>query len=264
MQPASPSSCSSASSGDSSRARRRRWSSRCSRRRPRRSNRRTGSSARRAAPRGCLRWAPTSERRAPLRRPRATCLGPKEGMLPASEPSVPPASAEADTSNGAPRLATSEPAAEPFPGDEPTRVEPVSAALIEKLRERDEEVPAQEGSAAVTMQDFSLPAAEESDPDEEHWRETFDRFRELKAQLGEPADRISFERFAAKLKKNRADLVAKHNCKGVRFSVYEKDGKAAIRASAIRESGGGADDAERAGGTLLRIESGDLAESDGY
>ena len=150
------------------------------------------------------------------------------------DPSFPPASAEADTSNGAPRLATSEPAAEPFPGDEPTRVEPVSAALIEKLRERDEEVPAQEGSAAVTMQDFSLPAAEESDPDEEHWRETFDRFRELKAQLGEPADRISFERFAAKLKKNRADLVAKHNCKGVRFSVYEKEGKAAIRASAIR------------------------------
>ena len=29
-------------------------------------------------------------------------------------------------------------------------------------------------------------------------------------------------------------MVAKHNCKGVRFSVYEKDGKAAIKASAIR------------------------------
>ena len=53
-------------------------------------------------------------------------------------------------------------------------------------------------------------------------------------QRGEPADRISFEKFAAKLKRNRADLVAKHNCKGVRFSVYEKDGKAAIKASAIR------------------------------
>src|SRR5437016_4432729 len=141
----------------------------------------------------------------------------------------------ADASNGALQLAANEPAAEPFPGDEPTRVEPVGAALIEKLRERDEEVAAQHGNAAaVTMQDFSLPVAEESDPDEEHWRETFDRFCELKAQLGEPADRISFEKFAAKLKKNRADLVAKHNCKGVRFSVYEKEGKAAIRASAIR------------------------------
>jgi hypothetical protein len=127
--------------------------------------------------------------------------------------------------NGAPGLADSlDPpvpppaeaaaAAEPFPGDEPTRAEGVSAALIDKLREEE--------------------AAPESDPDETHWRETYDQFVELKTQLGEPADRLSFEKFAAKLKKNRSELVAKHNCKGVRFSVYEKDGKAAIKASAIR------------------------------
>jgi hypothetical protein len=184
-----------------------------------------------------------------------------------------------------------------FPGDEPTRIEPVSAALLEKLRERDEEAgqatrveavsaslldklrerdaeaaaaalapaagdsaegagaaaPAEAGltqaaaesagaeaavaeaaAAAAPMQAPSPAAEEEADPDEPHWRETFDRFRQLKAQLGEPVDRITFERFAAKLKKNRADLVVKHRCKGVRFSVYEKDGKAAIKASAIR------------------------------
>lgn len=177
----------------------------------------------------------------------------------------------------------------PFPGDEPTRIEPVSAALLEKLRERDEEGQAtrvepvsaalldklrerdEEGAAPAPAEtapaggaaagsepaaaqasdrpapaeppvaeapapisDASSPAAEEPDPDEPHWRETFDRFRQLKAQLGEPVDRITFERFAAKLKKNRADLVVKHRCKGVRFSVYEKDGRAAIKASAIR------------------------------
>jgi hypothetical protein len=122
-----------------------------------------------------------------------------------------------ETAHGAP---------EPFPGDEPTRMEGVSAALLDKMREKDE--------ANVTMQDFSMPPLTEQDPDEQHWHETFDRFKALKAQLGEPADKISFEKFAAKLKKNRADLVAKHNCKGVRFSVYEKEGKAAIKASAIR------------------------------
>ncbi|HZR10485.1 MAG TPA: MXAN_5187 C-terminal domain-containing protein [Myxococcales bacterium] len=132
-------------------------------------------------------------------------------------------------------LAAPEPRAEPFPGDEPTLVEGVSAALIDKLRERDEEPAAEPAPEAnVTMQDFSMPGAEEADPDELHWRETYDRFRELKVQLGEPADRLSFEKFAAKLKKNRTDLLAKHNCKGVRFSVYEKDGRAAIKASAIR------------------------------
>jgi hypothetical protein len=154
----------------------------------------------------------------------------------------------------------------PFPGDEPTRIEPVSAALLDKLRERDEEIsgqaaaeaepaalPAQQGwgslvpetppdlaapalapEANVTMTDFSMPAVEAADPDEQHWRETYDKFRELKTQLGEQADKIGFEKFATKLRKNRADLIAKHNCKGVRFSVYQKDGKAAIKASAIR------------------------------
>jgi hypothetical protein len=90
--------------------------------------------------------------------------------------------------------------------------------------------PAEEAAAPAAEEE----AAADSDPDETHWRETYDQFVELKAQLGEPADRLSFEKFAAKLKKNRSDLVAKHNCKGVRFSVYEKDGKAAIKASAIR------------------------------
>ena len=190
------------------------------------------------------------------------------------------------------RRESEEPPAEeaaPFPGNEPTRIEPVSAALLDKLRERDDEQPepaeepaaeppAQPGwgsllpdedsettspsapvpaeqeleaapeppppepeppaeappEANVTMQDFSMPAVNEQDPDEPHWRETYDRFRELKAQLGESADKISFEKFSTKLRKNRADLLAKHNCKGVRFSVYEKDGKAAIKASAIR------------------------------
>jgi len=203
--------------------------------------------------------------------------------------------AKGGAGEGAPRQDEAPLAAAPFPGDEPTRVEPISAALLEKLRERDEEAsqatrveplsaalidkmrerdeggaearasesapaeapaseaeaatqsggldaaPAESGAAeaapaepAVAPPDLPLEPAEEADPDEPHWRETFDRFRELKAQLGEPVDRITFERFAAKLKKNRADLVVKHRCKGVRFSVYEKDGRAAIKASAVR------------------------------
>jgi len=158
-----------------------------------------------------------------------------------SDPLDPPVPAPAGASepaadDGSAQPPAEEPAAEPFPGDEPTRSEGVSAALMDKLRERDEEVPAQADGApqpSDTLQDF-MPPAQDSDPDESHWRETYDRFCELKEQLGESADGISFERFAAKLKKNRTELVAKHNCKGVRFSVYEKDGKAAIKASAIR------------------------------
>ena len=139
-------------------------------------------------------------------------LGELDPPLPSPAESAPP-------SNGAGTM--SDPASEPFgaeaaaPAEEPPPPPPEQA----------------EPNAA--FQDFAIGGAENDDPDEPHWRETYDRFVELKVQLGEPAS-VSFEKFAAKLKKNRADLVAKHNCKGVRFSVYEKDGKAAIKASAIR------------------------------
>lgn len=79
----------------------------------------------------------------------------------------------------------------------------------------------------------SAVAEPQADPDEAHWRETYDRFIALREQLGEPG-RISYERFAAKLAKNREDLMARRQCSGVRFSVYEKDGRASIKASAVR------------------------------
>src|SRR6266446_3570150 len=59
---------------------------------------------------------------------------------PLDPPVPPPAEASepaADDGNAQPPA--EEPAAEPFPGDEPTRSEGVSAALMDKLRERDEE-----------------------------------------------------------------------------------------------------------------------------
>ena len=79
-----------------------------------------------------------------------------------------------------------------------------------------------------------LSLEEPADPDEAHFQETFRQFVEMRQQTGEPADRVSYEKFVAKLRKNREELLAKHNARGVRFSVYMKDGRAAIKASAIR------------------------------
>src|SRR3954464_13287150 len=162
--------------------------------------------------------------------------GPGANGTSATETAVPDA-----TPAAAPEAAAGAPET-PFPGDEPTRIEPVSAALLDKLRERDEETAAEAAPAAQAAaapvhsaaEELPPAAGQEVDPDEGHWRETYDRFRELKTRLGEPVDRITFEKFVAKLKQNRADLITKHHCKGVRFSVYEKDGKAAIKAAAIR------------------------------
>ena len=180
-----------------------------------------------------------------------------------------------------------------LPGDEPTRVTGVSAALIDKSRERDEVAPAldpeepapaeqapeepapdepapaeenaqaiqqgEEAWAAAIASAHATPTEEtpplplpepeaapepepeaapepvepEADPDEAHWQDTFTAFVALKEHLGETG-KLSYDKFAAKLAKNRADLMAKHHCRSVRFSVYEKDGKASLKASAIR------------------------------
>ncbi len=156
--------------------------------------------------------------------------------------------------------------------DEPTRVEAVSAALLDKLRERDENeppaqspveaeeetspaaaetVPAETGEAApeaphaqegeappeAPAADSEVAEAEVAyaeDPDEAHFLETYQQFIEMRSQTGEPADRVSYEKFTAKLRRNRDELLAKHGARGVRFSVYIKDGRAAIKASALR------------------------------
>jgi hypothetical protein len=201
--------------------------------------------------------------------------GPSKELIEQSRSDAPPADASQDPFAS-------------FPGDEPTRVEPVSAALLDKLRERDDDAPAPvqtqpdsilseptapnadsawaDALAAVApappnelehttetpppaMFESHEPAAQiaeapepempapppepEADPDEQHWHETYERYVALKEELGEPG-RPSYEKFAAKLAKNRADLLAKHNCRAVRFSVYEKDGKASIKAAAVR------------------------------
>ncbi|HXN55976.1 MAG TPA: MXAN_5187 C-terminal domain-containing protein [Myxococcales bacterium] len=113
-----------------------------------------------------------------------------------------------------------------FPGNEPTRIQPISAALLEKLREKDDaQVPSAFGEGADSAA---------ADPDEAHFKETFEQFVALRKQTGEGSGNVSYEKFAARLRKNREDLLAKHGARGVRFAVYLKEGKAAIKASTTR------------------------------
>ena len=58
---------------------------------------------------------------------------------------------------------------------------------------------------------------------------------DLRQKCGESIAGLSLDRFAAKLQSNREQLVAKHGCRTARFTVYEKDGKAAIRAAPVKD-----------------------------
>ncbi len=77
------------------------------------------------------------------------------------------------------------------------------------------------------------PATPEVEAEEEHWREVHAQFLEVRARCNEPGT-LSFERFAERLRKNRETLLVKHGCRDVRFTVFEKEGKAAIKATPVR------------------------------
>lgn len=92
------------------------------------------------------------------------------------------------------------------------------------------------GAAASAESAPPAPAAPPeppADPEEAHLREVYDEFLRIREQCGESAAGISYERFAAKLRQNRAQLMEKYRCASVRFTVYEKEGRAALKASPI-------------------------------
>lgn len=70
--------------------------------------------------------------------------------------------------------------------------------------------------------------------DHAHFKETYERFIEMRRRCGEATGDLAFDRFLAKLTKNREGLIKKYNCRTVRFQVYEKDGKAALKATPVR------------------------------
>jgi hypothetical protein len=71
-------------------------------------------------------------------------------------------------------------------------------------------------------------------PDEGDWRAVYNDFVALKQQCGESTDGFTYEKFEQTLKKNRDVLVQRHGAKRVKFSVYVKDGRAALKANPIK------------------------------
>lgn len=77
----------------------------------------------------------------------------------------------------------------------------------------------------------SAPA---DDPDAAHWQEVFEEFLRVRAACGESTQGLTAERFIAKLKTNRTALMQKHDCRSVRFQVYVKEGRAAVKATPVK------------------------------
>lgn len=69
---------------------------------------------------------------------------------------------------------------------------------------------------------------------EAYYRTIYDEFVETKVACGEPIDGFTYEKFAKKLRKQSESLMSRDDVTDVEFSVYVKDGKAALRAKVVK------------------------------
>jgi hypothetical protein len=86
-----------------------------------------------------------------------------------------------------------------------------------------------EGEGAAGFQQWGS-----GDPEEAEWRQVFEQFVHTKQECGENTEGFTYEKFKQTLMKNRDALINRHGAKTVKFSVYVKEGKAALKASPIK------------------------------
>jgi hypothetical protein len=140
-----------------------------------------------------------------------------------------------------------------FNGSQQTAVAPVQKELLAKSARDGEDDEAKGPDSTVVASvpaDLLAQSAGESIPDSPtsgeagdqgldaadhaHFKQVYERFIEMRRKCGEPTADLAFDRFLIKLTKNRENLMKKYSCRTVRFQVYEKDGKAALKATPVR------------------------------
>lgn len=79
------------------------------------------------------------------------------------------------------------------------------------------------------------PTAQEAEEDdlEASFRQTYQEFMVTKQRCHESVEGLTYEKFAIKLRQSREQIMRQHNCRAVRFHVYVKDGKAALKATPV-------------------------------
>lgn len=139
---------------------------------------------------------------------------------PASEPTPPPGPIAPPAGSAGPKRV--EARARPIAAPPPTAPKPETRP----------------SSPSVDSGLLSAPSNDDedgTDPTQAHYKEVYEEFLQTKEACGESTTGLTFERFAAKLEKNTRDLLAKRpDATDVRFTVYIKDGKAALKARVVK------------------------------
>jgi hypothetical protein len=165
---------------------------------------------------------------------------PTLGSAPATPAGPPPKPAHAAPPGPPPKPAT--PHAPPGPPPPKTAAEKAKAdeeaiARAAAMLEDDDEatqvakIPEELMKASATGEQKAIENADEL----VQWRQTFDDFVSMRKKCNEPTTGLSFEKFQVQLRKNKEQLVKQYACRRVKFTVYEKEGKAALKATPIKD-----------------------------
>lgn len=151
-----------------------------------------------------------------------------------SQPSPQPSTASGSGSFGrAPAKPAGPPPSQPRPTPVSAPIAPIGSIGGPEEDEATQvaRIPDELMRAAQTGEQHAIDTADEL----VQWRKTFEEFASLRQRLGESTQGLSFEKFQVQLRRNKEQLVKQYNCKRVKFTVYEKDGKAALKATPIKD-----------------------------
>lgn len=115
------------------------------------------------------------------------------------------------------------------PVDE-TKISPVTRELLEKSKRK---APRTVSRSGLFSRTGSKVGAEPSS-DTEYFKSLYEEFLATKEKCGESTENITLERFVNRLARNKQALMDRYDCRTVRFQVYVKEGRAALKATPVK------------------------------
>jgi len=116
----------------------------------------------------------------------------------------------------------------PAPDDPPTRPN----AMLDDYDGFDE--PEESTQIKHVPQSLLEASAPEVQGEDAHYREVFDQFVAAQKECGAPVSGLTFDKFVRKLHAARDQVMKRHNASQVRFTVYVREGRAALKASPVK------------------------------
>ncbi len=148
----------------------------------------------------------------------------RANRTPSSWPSRPPSSRQpvAGTVRHGQEMLT------PVPEGPPTRPQ-------ETIDEYDGFDDAEESTQIKHVPQELLEAIGAEESEDTHFREVFEQFLAKQRECGVSVSGLTFDKFVRKLHAAREQVIKRHNASAVRFTVYVKEGRAALKASPVKQ-----------------------------